>query len=50
MIENNCQNHGLYGLKDFTDLKSKESIKSKNLCHQSHPRKSVIQTKKVRKF
>lgn len=26
----NCLNHGLYGLKNFTDLKSQESIKSKN--------------------
>ena len=35
-------NHGLDGLKDFTDY---ESEQSKNLCHQSNPCKSVIQTK-----
>lgn len=37
----NCQNHRLDGLKDFTDLKSGQS---KNQCHRSNPRKSVIQT------
>lgn len=41
----NCQNHGLYGLRDFTDLKSKESVKSENLCHLRNQNKSVIQTK-----
>lgn len=52
MIESNCQNqrlnclnNGLYGLKDFTDLKSKESIKSKNQWHLRNQTKSVIQTK-----
>lgn len=49
MKENKCQhhgliclNHGLNGLWDFTDF---ESVPSKNLCHQSNPSKSVIQTK-----
>jgi hypothetical protein len=41
----NCLNHRLKGLNDFTDLKSKESIKSKNLCHLRNQNKSVIQTK-----
>lgn len=41
----NCLNHGLYGLNDYSDLKSKESIQSNNLCHLRNPRKSVIQTK-----
>ena len=40
-----CLNHGLYGLKDFTDLKSKKSIQSNNLCHLRNQNKSVIQTK-----
>lgn len=38
---NHYLNHGLGGLMDFTDLKSEPS---KNLCHLSNPRKSVIQT------
>lgn len=38
----NCLNHGLYRLKDFTDF---DPVKSKNPCHQSNPGKSVIQTK-----
>ena len=52
MIENenslnhglNSLNHRLKGLNDFTDLKSKESRKSKNLCHLRNQNKSVIQT------
>lgn len=38
----NCQNHRLNGLKDSTDF---YLVQSKNLCHLSNPRKSVIQTK-----
>lgn len=47
MIENNCrnhrncQNHGLYVLKDSTDYEFQES---KNLCHLRNQNKSVIQT------
>jgi hypothetical protein len=47
MKENNylhhaiCQNRGLARLKDFTDVKS---VQSKNPCHLTIPRKSVIQT------
>jgi hypothetical protein len=37
-----CLNHGFEGLKDYTDF---SSVQSKNLCHQSNPSKSVIQTK-----
>jgi hypothetical protein len=40
----NCLNHRLKELNDFTDLKSEESIKSKNLWHLSNQNKSVIQT------
>jgi len=36
------QNHGSEGSKDYTDF---SSVKSNNPCHQSNPRKSVIQTK-----
>lgn len=42
----NSQNHGLAGLRDFTDLKSFDKI---NLCHQRNPRKSVIQTTNLQK-
>ena len=38
----NCQNHRLDGLKDFTNY---ASVQSKSLCHLGNPRKSVIQTK-----
>jgi hypothetical protein len=41
MKENKCLNHRLDGVKDFTDVKS---VPSKNLCHLSNQRKSVIQT------
>ena len=41
MKEINCLNHRLEGVNDFMDLKSK---KSKNLCHLSNLRKSVMQT------
>lgn len=47
MKENKCLHyaiflhHELARLKNFTDVKS---APSKNLCHLSNPRKSVIQT------
>ena len=41
----NCLNVRVKGLNDFTDLKSKESIKLKNLCHLRNLNKSVIHTK-----
>lgn len=41
-----CLNHGLEGLKDFTDSKS---IHQKNPCHLSNQRKSVIQTTNLQK-
>lgn len=41
-----CQNHRLYGFKDYTDLKS---LNQKNPCYLSNPRKSVIQTTNLQK-